>query len=531
MTWRVRLLLLATAIGVVPPYLFPALRQLEWKSYDQRLADVRPSRGNIAPSLQAVALGLDETTLRQYPDWGASDTKACLDALNKAGAVAIWVEPDLDTSVQSPPAFGGEGLPYRLESDDTLRRVDLMEDGKLSPALRLFAALKKVPESEVRQDGDLVWVAEQAFPRRLSLSFPVHGEQNYLKPAPLGLLKDSRFSASTLAGVRGAGVLLSNQDVQGRNMLDSPAQAVEPSQVEFAALDTLLSGWTLRPLALPLELFLVTASALLLAWMTFYVQSTSLLVVLWLVALGSYHWLTWAAFRQGVWLPDVPVLMSSLTAAAIVAVGQRLRAHRLLQRLLGSDLASQASQGRLSLGGKERQVTILFTNLPAAVKALEKDQPKESIRARNEYNAVTTQIVRRHLGWMLDYQGDAQMAGFGVERWDDEHALHAVRAAVELQAALSKMYPNESIHCGVYSGPAAVGLVGAPGAKALAAIGDTTNVAARLMGAAMKQKVGVLVGSGVYDQCAERLKVEKLPSVALKGKTSNVEVYSVLEAQ
>jgi class 3 adenylate cyclase len=69
--------------------------------------------------------------------------------------------------------------------------------------------------------------------------------------------------------------------------------------------------------------------------------------------------------------------------------------------------------------------------------------------------------------------------------------------------------------------------VGAPGAKALAAIGDTTNVAARLMGAAMKQKVGVLISKTAHDECAESLQVHQLPAVALKGKTSNVEVYAV----
>lgn len=529
MSWRVRLLLLATVIGVVPSYFLPALRHLEWKSYDQRLATVRPTRGNIAPSTQAVAMGLDEEALRNYPGWGEDETRRAAQKLSEAGAVSIWIEPGLALGAEPAGVFRDPTLPYRTESDGSLRRVDLFSEGRASPALRLYAALHQLPPEQISVQGEKVKVGTATFPRRLALTFPVSEGRNYLKPVSLSLLRDEQTREAVLARIQGAAVLISNQDVQGRRMIDSPVAALEGSQIEFAALDTLLSGWLLKSLPWPVELAVVVGCVLLLASATFFVQSTWVLVVLWLSALSAYHWFVGWAFVRGVWLPEVPVIAASLIAAAIVAVVQRIRAFRLLRRLLGAELAVEAGHGKLSLGGKERQVTIVFTNLPNAIKALEKDEPKKSIRARNEYNAITTRIVRRHLGWMLDYQGDAQMAGFGVEQWDDDHALHAVRAAFELQRELSQSYPEESIHCGVYSGPAAVGLVGAPGAKALAAIGDTTNVAARLMGAAMKQKVGVLIGSSVYSQCAEQVRAEKLPPVALKGKTSDVEVYSVVE--
>ena len=172
-------------------------------------------------------------------------------------------------------------------------------------------------------------------------------------------------------------------------------------------------------------------------------------------------------------------------------------------------------------------MTILFTNLPKAILALEQVDPEESIRARNRSGKILTKGVRHTHGRILDYQGDFQMAGFCVEKVDPQHAVNAVKAGLELCRTLKEQYPDENIHCGVCTGPAAVGYVGAPSSKELAAIGDTTNVAARLLGAAMKQNVPVLIAATTYELCSEQLVAEKLPAVSLKGKTNVVEVFSV----
>jgi class 3 adenylate cyclase len=535
-SWRIRLLLLATAVGVVFPFLLPPLHRLEWKSYDQRLAKVRETRGNQAPSLAIRMFGRDEQTLRKRPDWGPTAELEAVKSITSAGAARVWVDPKLGM----PPTLGVTQVPplkAPVELDGVVRKLDLAGDGHLAPSLELFAALQGVPAEKVVVTDFTVTVGERVLPRLLAVDFPKNelgtastedsSDAAYLEPNPLWLLADPDASKIITQKLSGTAVLISDNDVQARYVMATPVGPLQAHQLEFAALDTMLSGWVLQQPPLLVQLALTTLCILFIASTTFFVQTTSLLITVWLSLTLIYHLLCARAFAAGWWLPEVPVISGGLIAAVIVAVAQRGRAVRLLERLLGAERAQKAAGGEVRLGGSERPVTIVFTNLPEQIKALEKTDPEESIRARNRYNALITPVIRRHLGWVLDYQGDAQMAGFGVEQLDPAHALNAIRAGLELHALLTEQYPGESIHCGVCTGPAAVGLVGAPGAKALAAIGDTTNVAARLMGAAMKQKVGVLISKTAHDECAESLQVHQLPAVALKGKTSNVEVYAV----
>jgi class 3 adenylate cyclase len=539
MSWRIRLLLLATAVGVVFPFVLSPFQRLEWKSYDTRLGQVRATRGNIAPSLSLRLFGLDEKTLRRRPGWDARALQTALNSLLAAEPTYLWVDPRLP-GPRPPGASQTSSLNPVPEADGVVRKLELVgPQGQLSPALEAYAALRGVPRDQIVVREDKVAVGGQWLPRRLAIDFPTHqadatqvsesANAAYLEPISLYLLDEPDSRSILLQGIRGAAVLVCGYDAQARYISATPVGPLQSFQLEYAALDTLLSDWILRQPSLPVQLTLVTLWVLLMASLTFFVHSTWRMVLVWLGLNLGYHQLCLQAFVRGWWLPEAPAVVGGLLAVAVIAIAQRTRALRLISRLLGAERALTAAQGEVSLGGREREVTIVFTNLPESVKALEAHDPEGSIAARNKYNAVITDVVRKHRGWVLDYQGDAIMAGFGVEQLDHKHALHAVGAALQLHKLLSEQYPTQSIHCGVCSGPAAVGLVGAPGAKALAAIGDTTNVAARLMGAAMKQKVGVLISKRTHDHCPQFLHATPLPPVSLKGKTSVVEVYEVTE--
>lgn len=539
MSWRIRLLLLATAVGVVFPFVLPPLRRLEWKAYDHRLSQVRAIRGNVAPSLALRMFGQDEKTLRR-PGWGETSLLAALESLRRGQPSYLWVDPKLKAA-SLPETSQTPHLAARPEPDGLVRFLDLMgDDGRLSPALEAYAALRGIPLSEVALlDGDKVRVGSQTFPRRLAIDFPTHQADStgvedsthasYLEPNPLYLVDDPESRDIVLEGLKGTAVLVCANDAQARFITATPVGPLQSFQLEFAALDTMLSEWTLRQPPLMGQVLLVSLGVAAIAGLTFFLHSTWTMLLVWLALNLGYHQLCLRAFALGWWLPEVPLVVGGLLAMGVIAIAQRTRAMRLITQLLGAERALTAAHGEVGLGGSEREVTIVFTNLPESVKGLEADDPEGSIIARNKYNALITEVVRKHRGWVLDYQGDAIMAGFGVEQVDDQHALHAVGAALGLHRLLSEHYPTQSIHCGVCSGPAAVGFVGAPGAKALAAIGDTTNVAARLMGAAMKQKVGVLISKRTHDHCPEFLNATELEPVALKGKTSNVEVYEVKE--
>ncbi len=191
----------------------------------------------------------------------------------------------------------------------------------------------------------------------------------------------------------------------------------------------------------------------------------------------------------------------------------------------------------------DREATILFINLPEHLKILERINSVELFNRRKEFSAMVTTVSNGYGGIIHDYQADALMIGFGtnVQFRDPEHALHAVQAAKALHLAFQELHSNwieatESeylkMYAGLCTGEVAVGFVGARKYKqAPAAIGDTTNVAARLMGSAKKQSVDIIASKLTRERCADEIEVEELAPVQLKGKTSLVEIFRVINVK
>jgi class 3 adenylate cyclase len=517
----------------------PVFIRLELTTLDERVRQVRGLRGTTAPSASIVMLGLTETTRDKLPDWGVKEERETY-RLAKEAARGLWVDPNLGWTLV-PADLRTEPLPFRLDFDETLRRVELANEQRISPALKLYAQNKGVPPESIQVDSSHIQVGDERLSRWLVVDFPPHVTEKrrettsdqFLEPRSMHLL----FAGSDAAALgrrerlvkrfNDSLVLLVDHTQEARSRVDTPMGDLESHQITFSVLDTLLSGWRLKELPLAFSIVLSLLLSMSAAWWA--VRNTSFIVSV----------LTWAAFSYLYWtgsvylyawgysIPVMPVVAGTLISIALVAAVFQVRAFRMMKQLVGEDRAADAARGEIDLGGQLRTVTILFTNLPQEIQALERVDPEESIRARNRYGETLTRSVRHNGGRILDYQGDYQMAGFCVEKVDPDHAINAVKAGLELCKSLGEQYPDENICCGVCTGPAAVGYVGAPSSKELAAIGDTSNVAARLLGAAGKQGVSVLVSSTTYDLCAEDLVAEKLPAVSLKGKTSVVEVYSV----
>lgn len=188
----------------------------------------------------------------------------------------------------------------------------------------------------------------------------------------------------------------------------------------------------------------------------------------------------------------------------------------------------------------DREATILFINLPEHLKLLERINSVELFNRRKEFSTMVTLVSNKYGGIIHDYQADALMIGFGtnVQHRDPEHAIHAVQAAKSIHAEFQELYSNWleatepenlKMYAGLCTGDVAVGFVGARKYKqAPAAIGDTTNVAARLMGSAKKQSIDIVASKKTRERCGDRIEVEELAAVQLKGKTSLVEIFHVI---
>ena len=252
--------------------------------------------------------------------------------------------------------------------------------------------------------------------------------------------------------------------------------------------------------------------------------------------------------------PTVVAFVSLMTLAVLTAgsfllfpAGIRLRALFILSGLFWASalmvlsgliksrdyLASYGGAEDAGFSGKESQATMVFTNLPKFLMEMERNHDENLLQYRRDYNEVLAKIAGRYHGKVLDYQGDAQMLGFGLRYDEDtEHAAEATSAALEIVDEVAKLAQQWSaeqdllkVSVGVCTGSIALGHLGAKQKQDIAAIGDTTNTAARLMGAAMKQGVGVLVSKPTFQLADGLIEGTELPPVELKGKSAPVEVF------
>jgi class 3 adenylate cyclase len=130
---------------------------------------------------------------------------------------------------------------------------------------------------------------------------------------------------------------------------------------------------------------------------------------------------------------------------------------------------------------------------------------------------------------VVQFMGDAMMVIFNAPTPQPDHALRAARSALAIQAtvgALPDAGERPHFRVGVSTGPAIVGNIGAAEIRNFLAIGDTTNLAARLQTYAPQGSV--VIGATTYDLIRERAVVRALGAPALKGKSQAVEVYELL---
>ena len=139
------------------------------------------------------------------------------------------------------------------------------------------------------------------------------------------------------------------------------------------------------------------------------------------------------------------------------------------------------------LGGEEREVSVVFADLASFTTFSESRPPTEVIGMLNEYWAVVVPVIFEAGGTIEQFAGDGVMAIFNAGGDQPDHARRAARAGLAIVAAgrpLAAQHPTWPIfRVGINSGPVVVGNVGVEGRLSFAAIGDTTNVAARLMAA------------------------------------------------
>src|SRR5438105_9643232 len=184
-----------------------------------------------------------------------------------------------------------------------------------------------------------------------------------------------------------------------------------------------------------------------------------------------------------------------------------------------------------------RPVTVLFADIVGSTALGERLAPDEVKALVGEVVTRMSRAVEEFGGTVQAYQGDGICAYFGVPSAHADDPERAARAALRIlelvhaQAADIRAawdIDRFNVRVGVNGGQTAVGPVGAGQPQAVA-LGDTTNVAARLEGLA--ETGTILVGEATARQLERRFVLEERGAVTVKGRAKPVRTWMLVRAR
>ena len=179
----------------------------------------------------------------------------------------------------------------------------------------------------------------------------------------------------------------------------------------------------------------------------------------------------------------------------------------------------------LHLKGSKKIVTSLFVDIRGFTAMSEKMRPERVVSFLNKYLEMLTDIVFDHGGTLDKYVGDEIMATYNVPLDQEDHALAAVKTAIDMQKA-SKNLGKIKYGIGINTGPAVVGNIGGKKRLDYTVIGDSVNLAARLCSACPGDKI--LISDHTYKLVKNKVRVKALTPIMVKGKVKPIKIYEVL---
>jgi adenylate cyclase len=218
---------------------------------------------------------------------------------------------------------------------------------------------------------------------------------------------------------------------------------------------------------------------------------------------------------------------------------QLAKANDLISRYVATQVAQQIRAGNYGAVDQHhrRKLTLFFSDIKGFSEVADTIEPEELSRILNEYLSEMTEIAERYEATVDKFVGDAIMVFFGapVATHDRDHALRAVRMAIEMQARLAELrakWTREGIEepfavrIGINTGVASVGNFGSKGRVDYTAIGRQVNLAARLQVNCDPGKI--LLSHSTWSLVQDNIACVPKGEIQVKGFHQLVKVYEVV---
>jgi adenylate cyclase len=210
------------------------------------------------------------------------------------------------------------------------------------------------------------------------------------------------------------------------------------------------------------------------------------------------------------------------------------RERAMVKRYLPAELVeSLADLQELRLGGTREVVTILFADIRGFTSYSETHAPEQVVEMINRYYTQVAQLIRQNDGIVDKYEGDAVVAHFGTPLLPiKDHAWKAVATAWAAQQVIRTYHQTMPsgdrllFGIGINTGEAVAGNIGGEQQMDYTLIGDAVNLSRRLQENASAGQI--LIGENTYQMVKERIRVNRLPPLQVKGRRAFEQVYEVV---
>jgi adenylate cyclase len=219
-------------------------------------------------------------------------------------------------------------------------------------------------------------------------------------------------------------------------------------------------------------------------------------------------------------------------------LAERDQVRDLLGKVVSSAVAAELLRKDVTLGGEEREVTVLFSDVRSFTTMCEALAPQEVLGILNRYFTRMSAIVEAHGGVVDKYVGDAIMALFGAPLANPDDADRAMKTALEMCEALDELnsqqqvrgYPAIKVGIGINTDIVIAGNMGSQTRLNYTVIGDGVNLASRLEGLTKTPEYAtrIIISRTTLAKAQGRYQTRPLGEVAVKGKQKPTEIYALL---
>ena len=259
----------------------------------------------------------------------------------------------------------------------------------------------------------------------------------------------------------------------------------------------------------------------------------------WLRSLGLEQYE--AAFREnGVDETVLPKLTAEdVKDLGVTAVGHRRKLLEAIAELRSAKTEPAPSEPSSpapaspskDTAAERRQVTVMFSDLVGSTALSARMDPEDLREVISAYQKCVAETVQRFGGFVAKYMGDGVLIYFGYPQAHEDDAERAVRAGLELVAAVGDLKTHAPLQTrvGIATGLVVVGdLIGSGASQEQAIVGETPNLAARLQGIA--EPNSVVIAESTRKLVGNLFELEDLGAKDLKGITGPVRAWAALRA-